>query len=242
MKSNRRARVADAKAKRQKITITAGSGILALVLAIQVPKMMSLLSPGGAEASAAPAQTTSTATTPATDPAQQPSGGSVPAATEPSGTASVASAPADDAAKTPTFDAFQSKDPFAPQLTTTQRAASDASDSSSSSGAATPDPNGGLVPAPSSAGTGDVTQPAPAAAVISVNGVPSTVTVGTTFPTSDPVFRLVKLGTTVAKIAIAEGSYTNGAKTISLTLHSSLTLLNTATGARYRLQFVSVAP
>jgi hypothetical protein len=243
MKANRHARVADAKAKRQKITIIAGGGILALVLAIQVPKMISLLSPGGEQASAASEPASSTATRSAQPVAATPASSAASAATP-------ADADLDGGVKATRFDAFTSKDPFAPQLTTSGAAASAAGDSDSSAGSTRDAANGaGLEPAsaqpiatPTLGASTQSAAVAPSAAVISVNGVPATVAVGAAFPAGDPMFRLVKLASSAAKIAIAEGSYTNGAKAVSLMLHGSVTLLNTATGVRYRLQFVSLAP
>jgi hypothetical protein len=247
MKPNRRARVADAKAKRQKISIIVGSGILALVLVIQVPKMMSLLSPGGASASAASQPASTTTTSAQTD---TTSSAATTVAAPPATPAVATDASVNEPKKTPRFDGFDSKDPFAPQLTTTEQAASAANAGSGSSGAGAQGTDStGVVPASApSAGTAtsaapeQLPAPAPADAVISVNGVPATVAVGAAFPTSDPVFRLMKLGRTAAKIAIADGSYTSGAKAVSLALHASVTLLNTATGARYRLELLSVAP
>lgn len=80
----------------------------------------------------------------------------------------------------------------------------------------------------------------PTAAVISVNGKVSAVTVGTAFPVSkDPalngVFRLVSLTAKTAKIAVVGGSYTNGSRTLTLTVDSVVTLVNTADGRKYTL-------
>jgi len=76
---------------------------------------------------------------------------------------------------------------------------------------------------------------------ISVNGVASTVAVGSSFPAGAPVFTLVSLASTAAKIGIVGGSYENGAATVTLKRGKTVTLLNTADGTRYSLRFVSAA-
>jgi hypothetical protein len=76
--------------------------------------------------------------------------------------------------------------------------------------------------------------------VISVNGTPYQVSVGTDFPqasTTDPsvvpLFHLVSLGARTAKISVVGGSYANGARTVTLTQNKPVTLMNTADGTRY---------
>ena len=80
----------------------------------------------------------------------------------------------------------------------------------------------------------------PTAAVISVNGKVSAVEVGAPFPVSkdstlNGVFRLVSLTAKTAKIAVVGGSYTNGSNTLTLTVNSVVTLVNTANGRKYTL-------
>ncbi len=86
--------------------------------------------------------------------------------------------------------------------------------------------------------------PLPTTAVISINGELSSVTVGTDFPLAgvvfqqagnSPLFHLVSLTQTSAKVAIAGGSYANGAPALSLTVGTPVTLQNTADGTRYTL-------
>jgi hypothetical protein len=78
-------------------------------------------------------------------------------------------------------------------------------------------------------------------AVISVNGVAESVSVGKTFPAADPVFVLVGLTRTAAKISIAGGSLEGGANTVSLSLGRTLTLMNKANGRRYALRLLSIS-
>jgi trimeric autotransporter adhesin len=241
MKQNRRSRDAQAKAKRQKLTVAIGGGILVLVLAIQVPRVMNVISPGGeraAAASAAPAAGTVAAS--ATSAVTAPGSGSADADAASGSTARAASS----GEEAPLFDHFSTKDPFAPQLTTDTRAAGqaaspDGQDTRAVSGdSAATEPGASLVPMSQQA-TSAATAAAKTA-VIAVNGASSQVTVGAVFPAQDPMFRLAGLSAAGAKVAIAGGSYASGAGTVTVPLHGSLTLLNTATGVRYRLQFLSV--
>jgi|SRR5581483_5202969 len=82
--------------------------------------------------------------------------------------------------------------------------------------------------------------PPPAAALIAVNGHVGVVTLGATFPTTknaatNAVFRLVGLTAKSAKVAVVGGSYSNGARTLELTVNTVVTLVNTADGKRYTL-------
>jgi hypothetical protein len=54
------------------------------------------------------------------------------------------------------------------------------------------------------------------------------------------VFTLVSLTTNSARIGIAGGSYENGASTVTLRKGKTVTLVNTADGARYALRLVVV--
>jgi hypothetical protein len=77
------------------------------------------------------------------------------------------------------------------------------------------------------------------AARIAVNGRVQVVRVGASFPTANPLFRLVSVTNGVAKIGIASGSYSSGAKAVSLRTGRSLTLVDTADGIRYQVRLVS---
>jgi hypothetical protein len=78
--------------------------------------------------------------------------------------------------------------------------------------------------------------------VISVNGTLYSVTVGDDFPETSPtdptlvpLFHLVSLTAHTAKISIVGGSYSSGAKVITLKENKKVTLMNTADGTRYTL-------
>jgi hypothetical protein len=251
-----------AKAKRQKIIAGVGGVILLGVLAFQVPRTMKMLNPptDGSSSSSAPAATTSATATPIAAPSL--AGGNA--------TAAPASAPGGDGLSDPdavptpasgqllAFGLFRSKDPFVQQLKVGATGAS-----GPSAGAATPasgTAKGAVVKtvAPSSGGssggnpggakTSGSPAPAPTSApaavttaVISVNGAPESVQAGGQFPAASPVFKLVSLTRTTAKVGIAGGTLQSGAPTVTLRKNKPVTLLNTSDGTRYVLRLVSVS-
>ena len=64
---------------------------------------------------------------------------------------------------------------------------------------------------------------------------------GTSFPSSNPLFRLVGASHGGVRIGIASGSYSSGAHTVSLTLGRTLTLVDTADGIRYKIRLLSAS-
>ena len=65
---------------------------------------------------------------------------------------------------------------------------------------------------------------------------------GAKFPAGDPLFVLVaeKPQSKSVLVGIVGGAYSGGAKTTTLTVGKPLTLVNTTTGARYKISLVSV--
>jgi hypothetical protein len=233
-----------AKAKKQKI-IAAVLGVLLIgVLAYEVPSVMKSMNKKPPTASVA----------------ETPAPGLAPVVGGPVAVAPVAAPVAttltdsDPLAQAGSgqllsFDRFSSKDPFVQQV--------DAK-------ACNPDPTSSeaptcvAAPKPASAPTRKGSQPkttptvpvtpyrraplpAPSAARISVNGTKESVDLSKTFPSSDPVFRLVALTRTTAKIGIAGGSLSTGDTTTTLTKGKKVTLMNTADGTRYELVLLSVS-
>jgi len=229
---------AQEKAKKQKKVAIVLFAVLALVLVFEVPKTMKLMNSGAkapvVEASAStPAAPNPTVTT------STPGGPS--AALPPSGTAStpaqsiVASVQVKpDPGQLTEFAHFETKDPFLQSVQKSGATAATGSPSTSKSGTA-----------PKTKVTAPKTPPAPppSAAVISINGELVSVTVDTDFPTAGtvfsqagaPLFHLVSLTQKSAKVAIAGGSYADGAPAITLTVGKPVTLQNTADGTRYTL-------
>ena len=215
---------AKAKAKRQKIVAAVLGVVLLGVLAWQIPSLMKTMNKKP-PASAAPAAPVPGA------PAVAP-----PAGAPATGTPVSAPGQLTDSDPTPqagsgqllSFDRFNSKDPFVQQATAPQAPATPVSKP-------TPKPPPPPPPPPASSG------PKYNSAKISVNGETEQVGVGATFPAADPVFRLVSLTKSTAKVAIAGGSLSTGDGTVTLTKGKKLTLMNTADGTRYELVLKSVS-
>lgn len=239
-----------AKAKRQKV-LAVGLGVALLgVLAFQVPRTLKMLHQSNANASSTtPTTTTSAGTTTgtaATSASLASRAGSGGALSDP------------DVLPTPrsgqllAFSRFRSKDPFAQQLNL------NCGSSGSTTGGATSCPQtststqtpAGTVTAPkksvpvtitSGAGSPATRAAKPTSAVISVNGNSESVATGAKFPSSNPMFLLVSLTRSSAKIAIAGGSLAGGKQTVTLKKGSPLTLQNTADGTRYVLRLLSTS-
>ena len=229
---------AKAKAEKQKkiaiglIVLLAGAGAYA------VHTMMSLNKSGGqkpevAAAGATPA-TTPVSTTTVPLPAAPTLGGAAPTdttATIPSTSSTQlidsVKAPA-DTGQLQSFSLFESKDPFnagGPGSSSTGTKGS-----SSGSGGSTTTKPPKTPPAPPTA--------PPTSAVISVNGTTESVAAGSNFPVANPVFQLLSLTDSTAKVAIAGGSYASGASTLTLKVNKPVTLVNTADGTRYTLMLL----
>ena len=239
-----------AKQKKQKIIAGIGGVILLALLAWQVPKVMKQLN----KKPPVSAATTTTAAPPSGTPslaAPTLSGTAQPAvATSSGGSGSFASGdvpPPLQNGQLESFSRFESKDPFAQQLsdTTNEGGSPSSGGGSPSSSGGSPSSNGG-TPAgtPSSGGLSSPggLQPAPGSAVISVNGTPMSVAVGSDFPqptsadsSAQPLFHLISLTAHTAKISVVGGAYSNGARSVTLRENRPLTLMNTADGTRYKL-------
>jgi hypothetical protein len=255
--------VAKAKAAKQKKIAIGGSILLVVLLAYEVPKTMKMMSAHPAPpvtSSTTPAPTSTDGTSTTTDPSSlaAPTLGTLPTTTTPTATTSsaalVSAVPlAVDSGQLRTFQQFATKDPFQAQVPAGSGSGSGSGGGSSggakagagsSSGAGS---GGGAAPPPAttvpSAPAGSpAPTPAPTSAVISVNGELTSVSVGGDFPSSGAtfaragaIFHLVSLTQRTAKVAIAGGSYANGAPTVALRLKVPLTLQNTADGSKYTL-------
>jgi hypothetical protein len=238
--------------KRAKIAAAIGGVVLLAVAAIEIPPLMKSSSPP-------PSASHSTATTPTTAPTTGTAAAtSAPAAGE---LADTDAPPPVEPGELVSFSMFQSKNPFTPQVTTP-------ADGSTQSTPAptTAQKQGAGVPATSTtptsttttpatatlptttvpAGTAGVVPSASATAVapgptvaISVNGGVSHVATDGTFPDASPVFRLVSYTKGTAEIGIVGGSYAAGGATLTLHLHTPVTLENQTDGKRYTLELDS---
>jgi hypothetical protein len=262
---NRREQMRAAKERRQKQLVIGGAVLLAIVLAIQAPRM---LHRGGSSASATATTTTETTAGTATTPT---SGTTAPAPVTPAVPGAVTAEPTTSSklpdsdlvplrnrAQLASFELFDSKDPFVQQVSDvapTTPATTAAGTAAAPPATATPAPAASAAPAaptspatpPAAPATVAATQPPvtlrtlahTGGAVITVNGKSEHVGVGETFPSSSPTFKLVSLGSGTAMIGIASGGYASGAQTVALRIGRTLTLVDTTNGVRYELGLVS---
>lgn len=234
--------VREAKDKRAKKLAIGGAVLLVAVLAFEIPHVMK--KSGGSSNSAAPATTTTAAGT---------SAAPASSATTATGTATAATLPAtstklpnSDVAPTRlksqllAFSEFASKDPFVQQVSAADITSSPSSGSSSGASAGGSGGGGGsssfTAPAQQTASR---TLAQAGAVTLQVNGKVQTVRVGASFPTSNPLFKLVAVTHGGVRIGIANGSYATGAQTVTLGAGRSLTLVDTADGVRYKVTLVS---
>ncbi|MFL5912384.1 MAG: hypothetical protein ACJ768_17670 [Gaiellaceae bacterium] len=229
---------AQEKAKKQKKLAIILCSVLALVLVYEVPKTMKLMNSGAK----APVVEASASTPPAPNPTVTTSTPSGPPGASPA--AAAAAAPAQsivasvqvqpDPGQLTEFARFASKDPF---LQSVQKSGA------ATAAAGSPSSKTAVPPKTKTAAPKTPPAPPPTSAVISINGELVSVTVDTDFPISGtafsqagaPIFHLVSLTQKSAKVAIAGGSYADGAPAITLTVGTPVTLQNTADGTRYTL-------
>jgi hypothetical protein len=238
-----------AKAKRQKIYAGIGGVILLAVLAFQVPRTLKLLHQSNANASSATTSSSSTTTPTTTGPIVPPSlggGNATPgtSAVSSDGISDPGVLPAPQSGQLLAFSRFQTKDPFAQQLSTgaTGASGSTGSGATGSTGATGGGSGSGSTGGSGSSGGGGNQPPAKlTSATISVNGVSEAVQVGGQFPASNPTFVLVSVTHTTAKVGIAGGSIQGSQQTVTLKKNTPVTLMNTADGTRYVLRLLSVS-
>lgn len=226
-----------AKDRRAKIMAIGGAVLLVAILAFELPHYL-----GGSKGSATAAATTTSATAVSTTPGAV----SMPVATASGTTAALATGstklPNSDVAPNRTksqlysFDTFAGKDPFVQQIDTQTDASGLSPTGSGAPTTSAPAPTTGTT---SVQQTSARTLTSAGVARIAVNGKSETVRVGKSFPSANPVFTLVSLAHGVAKIGIANGSYTSGAQNVRLSAGRSLTLVDTANGVRYTVRLLS---
>jgi hypothetical protein len=230
-----------AKAEKQKKMVIVLGVVLAGALAYGVHTMMSLNKGGGSKPEAAPAVPTTATPTPA--PTSTPVTPVVTPGVTPTSSGSISQqlvsavqAPA-NVGQLQSFSLFESKDPF-------HAGGPGSATSGTSSGSGPRSKGSGSSSKPPKAPPAPPTPP-PTSAVISVNGSSETVMTGANFPAATPMFQLISLTDTTAKVAVAGGSYASGAATLTLKVNVPVTLVNTADGTRYTLQLYpqgTVAP
>jgi hypothetical protein len=222
-----------ARERKQKIFVVVGGLLLVALLAFQLPKLLG----GSSSPEAAGTETTSTVPGQATG---APAGTSTPpvagSTTPPAHPTTVAAT-----SKLSSFSAFRPKDPFVQQVVTGSSV--DGAGSAVASGDAAKAAKGAK-----GAGAGATTKFSTAAkagasaTIVTVNGVRQVVVPGMRFPAADPLFVLVaeKPEAKAIVVGIVGGAYSGGQRATTLKVGKPLTLVNTTTGARYKISLVSV--
>ncbi len=248
------------KEAKQKKVLFVLAPIFLLLLVWQGPGYVKMLTGGGSTDPTAATTSTPTATGATPDPGSAPP----PSTATPDPSAVPATPPVAgglplpdsdqplgaDSGQLISFGRFLSKDPFKQGVVPTPTATGTTpatgtqgtgtgSGGSSGSGTVVPPPTGtdGGGDGDSDGGGGFTTA---SAANIRVNGTIEAVKRDTPFPESDPLFQLVSLTNTTAKIGLVAGSFSNGKKTVTLKLGKVLTLVSEPDGLRYRLKLISV--
>ena len=206
-----------ARERKQKIFVVVGGILLLAMLAFQLPRIL-----GGSSApTAAPAEETAI------------DGAAVASTTlRPTAVVLVDTDRRSDVApgKLTSFGVFSPKDPFVQQVVTDTTVT-------------TTENGGGSKGEPAKTKQFSVAPTSAAAlTVISVNGARQALEPGAAFPASDPVFVLVaeQPNAKTVAIGVAGGAYASGASTTKLKVGKPLTLVNTTTGARYRVVLIVV--
>jgi hypothetical protein len=243
---SRKSRMKDvrlAKDRRAKRLAIGGIVVLAAVLAFEVPHV--LKKSGGSTSSTPPAATTTsvgtgTPASPATTAPTTAAPASLPTTSTKLPNSDVA--PRRLKSQLYSFNHFSGKDPFVQQVSASDITSSPTGASAASSGSSSSAASGGAAAGPSPAQqTSARTLAQRGAVTIQVNGKVQSVRIGASFPSSNPLFKLVSIAHGVARIGIAGGSYASGAQTVSLTAGRSMTLVDTADGIRYKLELVSAS-
>jgi hypothetical protein len=206
-----------ARERKQKIFVVVGGLLLLALLAFQLPKVL-----GGSSPTDAAATTTEETTLPG-QPA--PSGAALVVHVDTSATATTG--------KLTSFSVFAPKDPFVQQVVTDTGLGT-------ASGGGEGDGAGTAAEKPTKFATGKAS--AAAVTIVTVNGARQVLEPGMKFPAADPLFVLVaeKPDAKTVVVGIVGGAYSGGAKTTTLKVGKPITLVNTTTGARYRISLVSV--
>ena len=213
-----------ARERKQKIFVLVGGLALLALLAFQLPKLL-----GGSSSPEAAATTSTLSTTPVVG---QPAVGAAPPPVPVSGS------PAATEGKITSFGVFAPKDPFVQQQAVTPVPGIEPGGAQGDGAAKRGDGGKGATPS-----TGFTTSPSdPAQTVVTVNGARQVLDEGTRFPKADPLFVLVAANpkTKSVQIGVAGGAYSSGDKATTLKAGKPLTLVNTATGAKYKIVLVSV--
>jgi hypothetical protein len=220
-----------ARERKQKIFVAVGGLVLLGLLAIEVPHFL-----GGSSGTSATPSTATTTTTPGDVPGGAETTPAVTATAAPVALVDTDRPLAPAPGQLSSFTKFAGKDPFVQQVSFSDSASPGSNGSAGTSEAKKNDANA------NSKGFTVGGSPTASVTVISVNGARQALVPGAAFPSADPVFVLVseQLRTKSVIVGIAGGAYASGSKTTKLVIGKPLVLVNTTTGARYKLVLVAV--
>jgi hypothetical protein len=227
-----------AKDRRAKKMAIGGAVVLAAVLAFEVPHVLKR----GSHTTSPPPATTAPTTAPGTS-----APGTAAAATlTPTGAPAVLPnsdvAPSRSRSQLFSFSHFTSKDPFVQQIQDVASGQSSAQGAGATGTITADAAASGTRQSANAVTTSSVrTLATTGTARISINGQVELVRVGKSFPSSNPLFRLVSISNGSVKIGIANGSYTSGAKSVTLAAGRPLTLVDTADGIRYTIRLLAAS-
>ena len=248
------------KDARQKKMLIALAPLFLGLVAWQGPGILKAFSgsPPPPPPAAAPAATTPASTDPAAGAPSTAAPGVTPPPASPSRSLPNTDEPVPpDEGQLVSFDRFVGKDPFRQQVSATDETdggggatTGGASTGGATTGGATTggsgndgaddNGNGGTTPpafTPPADGDGDGS-PDPdddLVATLDVNGTSQFVTVGSTFPTTEPIFRLVSLKARSARMGLVAGAFSTGARTITLKLGKPMTFVSQPDGVQYTI-------
>jgi hypothetical protein len=246
-----------------KIIAIGGAVLLAAILAFELPHYL-----GGSKSPATSASGATTTTTTAATGTPMPAGGTAAAAVLPASSSTKLQTsdlqPVRTKSQLYAFSRFSGKNPFVPQVSNSPTTSSSGSaGTSGSTGTTGSTGSTGTSGSTGSSGSTSGAQSAPKgvsgsssssssssaasvssmanSATVEVNGKIQSVPVGASFPTSNPVFKLVSVTSKAAKVGISNGGFSNGKQTVSVAVGRSLTLVNKTNGRRYVLLLLSVS-
>jgi hypothetical protein len=240
-----------ARERKQKIVVAVGFVLLAGLMVIQGPKLLDAFG-GGSDSSAAPAASATPEATPA---AGSENGGAAAPATpvrvkapksaqaQLAGVIIVPEQPVQPGdGQLGSFSRFDSKDPFVQHVkdelvTATAAPASQPAQSAQAQQAAKQQQGKAGTPGGMVVGSNAAPEAMPTMAMLKVNGKLVTLESGKRFPRGDGAFLLKTLKRGSVGIAVADGEFAGGG-VLTLRLGRKVTLINTATGARYVVQLV----
>ena len=141
------------------------------------------------------------------------------------------------------FDRFLGKDPFRPQVVPTETTGGGGVGAGGGDGDGGAGKGGGGASPPGGGGTPPPAPPPPStyeAAVIEVNGQQQTVAKRGTFPSFDPVFRLLAIRRASIEFGLVSGEFTAGQNRIVVRAGESVTLVSQPDGQRFVVRLVAV--